>query len=134
MLKTIVLVSKIPIARSEFAQFLQQVGAEKNGYDEVYDAQLYDRSGGYLWIMYEPEEELFGDELASRIETITQKLGSPPATQVQVEIGKNGSSKMLAAEFVSKFYHNWPCIIDDDTFMLYSVPDFIELCRQGKNF
>lgn len=130
MLKTIILVSKEPIARWEFAQFLQQVGAEKDDRDRVYDAQLCDRSGGYLWIMYEPEEELFGDELASRTETITQKLGSLPATQVQVEIGKNGSSKMLAAEFVSKFSQNWACIVDDDSFMLYSVPDFIEICRR----
>ena len=33
-------VCKQPIARWEFAQFLQQVGAEKEDRDRVYDAQL----------------------------------------------------------------------------------------------
>ncbi|MBC6456125.1 MAG: hypothetical protein GDA43_25560 [Hormoscilla sp. SP5CHS1] len=126
MLKTIVLVTKRLIVRSEFMEFIQKLGADFSNEDIVYDGQLYDRTGGYLWIKYNPEEELSGSELESRVKSITEKLGSSPQTQILIDIGKNRSSEILAAEFVTLFSRIWSCIIDDDNSILYSVPEFLE--------
>ncbi|MGK7901278.1 MAG: hypothetical protein AB4352_07670 [Hormoscilla sp.] len=92
MLRTIVLVASKLIAHSEFMQFLQTMGADISNEDRVYDGQLHNHTGGYLWIKYNPEEELSGSELEARIKSITEKLGSPPQTQILIDIGKNFSS------------------------------------------
>lgn len=125
MLKTIVLVSSISIVKYEFMQFIKNLGNYSEDPDKIYDGQLYNNNG-YFWVMYDPEEELSGSELEAKIKKITQKLESPPQTEILLDIGKNVQSEMLAAEFVKHFDKNWPCVVDTLP-TVYSVPDFLEL-------
>ena len=125
-------VSSQKIDREEFMQFLQKFDGYSEDPDRIYDAQL-SNSAGYFWIEYEPEEELSGEELETKNKNILQKLGSLPQTEILLDIGKSRESKQLAAEFIGKFAEKWSCAIDALP-AIYSVPEFLELCRQGKNF
>jgi len=130
MLKTIVLVSSIPIVKSEFMQFVKIIGNYSEDPDNIYDGQLYN-DNGYFWVMYDPEEELSGSELEAKIKNIIPKLGSSPQTEILLDIGKNFQSEMLAAEFVKHFDKIWPCVVDTLP-TVYSVPDFLELYSPEK--
>jgi len=140
MPRPVVLVSKEKITRSEFMQFLKTCGAEKSDDDVrcvvriaraehiggIYDGYLYNNDTGVLWVMYAPEEELSGSELEAKIKNIIPKLGSPPQTEILLDIGKNVPSEILAAEFVELFDQIWPCVVDTLP-NVYSVPGVAHL-------
>ena len=135
MPRPVVLVSKEKLTRSEFMKFIKTCGAEISD-DGIYDGQLYN-DNGYLWVMYDPEEELSGSELEAKIQNIIPKLGSSPQTEILLDIGKNVQSEMLAAEFVEHFDKIWPCVVDTLS-TVYSVPEFMELyspqsCMTGRS-
>jgi len=130
MPRPVVLVSKEKIGRSEFLPFLKTCGA-KISEDEIYDGYLYNNDAGVVWVMYDPEEELSGSKLEAKIKNIIPKLGSPPQTEIILDIGKNVKSEMLAAEFVKHFDKIWPCVVDTLP-TVYSVPYFRKLYSPEK--
>jgi CheY-like chemotaxis protein len=130
MAGTIAIISSTEIRRRELDRFLQEIGAVITS-DDVFDGYLSIKRGD-IWVAIDNESPQF--EGYRDLQTIRQKLGGEPRTNIVVEIGNAPESQRLAVEFACKFVARWPSVVDDLVNKVYSSEELLALCQLGGEF